>query len=292
MTLVASCALLASLGLVLVARAAFPRRPSLSTRLDDLLAPPRPASAPPPSANFLDGVSEGLWAGLDPDGRRFPKVAADLAVMGRSPSGLVRQLITTAAAFVALAAVVGLAIDVAGLHLAPVVLIWSVLVAGAAGALVPVPSLKVDAARRRDEMCGALAVVCDLAALLVAAGEDLDGAVIEATAVGAGWAFDALRQSLAATSLSRQGPWAGLGELGERLGVDELLVLAQNMALAGEEGAKIRDALATQARALREEAAAEVKAKAGSVTERMSFPMVLLLVGFILVIGYPATSRL
>jgi Flp pilus assembly protein TadB len=64
------------------------------------------------------------------------------------------------------------------------------------------------------------------------------------------------------------------------------------MGLAQEKGAKIRDALNTQARTLREEAATEVEARAGSATERMSFPMVALLAGFLLVIGYPAIARL
>jgi Flp pilus assembly protein TadB len=64
------------------------------------------------------------------------------------------------------------------------------------------------------------------------------------------------------------------------------------MGLAEEKGAKIREALNSQAKTLREEAASEVEARAGSMTERMSFPMVMLLAGFLLVIGYPAVARL
>jgi Flp pilus assembly protein TadB len=136
----------------------------------------------------------------------------------------------------------------------------------------------------------AVAAICDLAAVLVAAGEDVDGALAAAAGAGAGWAFELVRASLPGDG--RQGTWVALEKLGTRLGVEELTVLAQNMGLAEEKGAKVREALNSQAKTLREEAASEVEARAGSMTERMSFPMVMLLAGFLLVIGYPAMARL
>ena len=288
MILIVGCALVAVAGLGLVALAVLWPRPSLSAELDQLLG-----SGPAPAApsGWLDAAAGWLWASVDRDGA-MPALRADLAVMDQTGVGFVRQTVTTAALFAFLAAVVTVALDVAGVAVPVVVAGWTVILAGVAGGVIPRPSLRADAQRRRTEMRDAVAVICDLTAVMVAAGEDLDGALLEATGFGAGWAFDTVRRTLAASTLGRRGPWLALQQLGERLAVDQLVVLAQNIGLAGQEGAKIREALATQATALRQEQAAEVEAAVGSATERMSFPMVLLLVGFILVIGYPAVTNL
>jgi tight adherence protein C len=162
--------------------------------------------------------------------------------------------------------------------------------AGCVGAVLPRPALRVDADKRRSEMREVVAVICDLAAVVVAAGEDADGALIEAAGAGQGWAFDEVRRALAATT-SRQGAWETLRGLGERLRVDELVTLAQNMGLAAQQGAKVRDALNAQARSLREIVAAEVETKAGGATDSMSLPLALLGIGFMVMIGYPALAK-
>jgi Flp pilus assembly protein TadB len=295
MILVAVCALVATAGVGLVARAAFPGRPSLTAELDDLLAPPLPRRAAPAATgglgDLLDGLGGAVWAQLNPDGDRFAKLASDLSVMDRTPEQFVRQSVTTAVLLGLLVPVVLFGVRLIGLHVPTGVAVLLVLMGAAAGAIVPRPALRGEAEARRSEMRQVVAVICDLAAVVVAAGDDVDAALMEATGVGDGWAFDRLRTALA-PGLSRQGPWLALEDLGNRLGVEQLVVLAQNMGLAEEEGAKIREALNTQSKTLREEEASEIEAQAGSVTERMSFPMVMLLLGFILVIGYPAVARL
>src|SRR5256885_1230073 len=75
--------------------------------------------------------------------------------------------------------------------------------AGAVGAVVPRPALRADADKRRSEMREVVAVICDLAAVVVAAGEDTDGALMEAAGAGQGWAFDMVRRVLATTSTRR-----------------------------------------------------------------------------------------
>jgi Flp pilus assembly protein TadB len=278
--------------LALLVLALVPSRPSLSAKLDELLAPARPApgSTAPAPTKFLDAMGAGLWALVDADGERFPALAKDLAVMDQTTAGFARQIITTAALFPVFAVAVFVALAVTGVHFQAGLVAWLVVLAAAAGAAAPRPSIRVDANKRRAEMREVVAVICDLAAVVVAAGEDVDGALVGAAGAGEGWAFDAIRRAL--PTVTRQGAWVAMAGLGERLGVDELIVLAQNMGLAEQKGAKVREALNAQAKTLREELASEVEAQAGSVTERMSFPMVMLLVGFLLVIGYPAIARL
>ena len=84
--------------------------------------------------------------------------------------------------------------------------------------------------------------------------------------------------------------WTAFGDLGKRLGVPELQRVASSMQLAGEQGSRVRASLATQAEGLRARQIAEIEASAQSATERMGIPTVLLFVGFIALLGYPALN--
>jgi len=86
-------------------------------------------------------------------------------------------------------------------------------------------------------------------------------------------------------------PWAGLDRLGAELGVADLRELSASVSLAGDNGAKVRTSLAARAQALRVKGLADVEAAAQSASERMSLPVILLLCGFVLFIGYPAIAR-
>ena len=73
--------------------------------------------------------------------------------------------------------------------------------------------------------------------------------------------------------------------------VPELAELAASAELAGNEGARVRSSLAAKARAIRVRALAEIETAAQSATERMTLPIVLLMVGFVVFLGYPAIDR-
>ena len=60
------------------------------------------------------------------------------------------------------------------------------------------------------------------------------------------------------------------------------------MSLAGTEGARVRESLAVKATSLRSHALAEAEAEAEATTEKMAMPVVLLFVGFLILVGYPA----
>jgi Flp pilus assembly protein TadB len=290
MTLVLLCALAASIGVALLAFAVAPRRPSLAAELDELLGTGQVVGSRPRS--FWDSFADEMWTLFDHGDAEghFPALLKDLAATDSSQALFARQMVTTAALFAALGAGLVAVLAAEGLHVPGGLSLGIVALSVAIGSVVPRATLRGQAMDRRSEMREAVAVICDLAAVLIAAGEDVDGALVAAADAGGGWAFEAVRTSLPVSG--RLGAWLALEGLGERLGVEELVVLAQNMGLAEEKGAKVREALNTQAKTLREEAASEVEAKAGSMTERMSFPMVMLLAGFLLVIGYPAVARL
>ena len=70
----------------------------------------------------------------------------------------------------------------------------------------------------------------------------------------------------------------------------ELRELAASVALAGEEGAVVGASVAAKATALRTRALTEAEAAGESDSERMALPTVMLLVGFVIFIGYPAVA--
>ena len=74
--------------------------------------------------------------------------------------------------------------------------------------------------------------------------------------------------------------------------IAELRELAATVSLAGDVGAKVRDSLAAKAATLRSRGLAEIEEAANAANERMSLPVVLLVVAFIVFIGYPAVFRI
>ena len=83
-----------------------------------------------------------------------------------------------------------------------------------------------------------------------------------------------------------------LGRLGAELGIPELEELSSSLSLAGTEGAKVRESLAVKAGSLRDHALAEAESKAESSTEKMAVPVVLMFLGFLILIGYPAVDAI
>ena len=128
----------------------------------------------------------------------------------------------------------------------------------------------------------------DLTGVLLAAGHSLESALRTAAAADDDWAHAQLRHALYAAGVSRLPGSEALRDLGTRLGVDDLNQLGDGLTMAEREGAAMRDSLAARARGLRERHLADVEARAGSATEGMSFPLVAFVLGFVLLIGYPA----
>ena len=73
-----------------------------------------------------------------------------------------------------------------------------------------------------------------------------------------------------------------------RWGLNEVVEVAGSMNLSGVHGARIRSSLAARADSMRARQVAEIEALAQSATERMGLPMMMLFVGFMVLLGYPA----
>lgn len=208
--------------------------------------------------------------------------ANDLAVVGWTPTDLVaRQLL--AIVFGALTGAVVVSSVSGGLAV-----FAALIVGGSVGAGLPILSLRSRARMRRRSFVHAFSAYLDLVNVLLAGGAGIETALTAAADAGDGWAFGTLRACIVRARLSRRSPWNELRTLGLRWGIFEVVEVAGSMNLSGDHGARIRTSLAARADSMRARQIAEVEALAQSATERMGIPMMMLFVGFMALLGYPA----
>lgn len=149
-------------------------------------------------------------------------------------------------------------------------------------------SLREAAERARTSFSYALSSYLDLVNVLLAGGSGIETALVAAATTGDNWAFSMIRDTLERARAERTQPWQAFGDLAMNIGVTDLERVAGSMQLAGEQGARVRASLAAQADAVRGRQINEIEALAQGATERMGVPTVLLFVGFIALLGYPA----
>lgn len=208
--------------------------------------------------------------------------ASDLAIVGWTPTDLVaRQL---------LGVVLGVAVSSTLMSIAGhgVMVAAAMFIGGFVGFLLPVTLLRTSARARRRSFVHAFSAYLDLVNVLLAGGAGMETALIAAAEAGDGWAFGTLRTCLTRARLSRRSPWGELRTLGTRWSISEVVEVAGSMNLSGEHGARIRSSLAARADSMRSRQVAEVEALAQSATERMGVPVMMLFVGFMVLLGYPA----
>ncbi len=132
----------------------------------------------------------------------------------------------------------------------------------------------------------------DLVVLNLAGGMGIESALLTAAQVSPDWAAQRISRSLLKARDSGQSSWAALSNLGDEIGVPELVELSASLQLAGTEGSRVRQSLSARAVALRRHEQADAETAANTTTERLFLPGALLLVGFLLFVGYPAFSRI
>ncbi len=225
-------------------------------------------------------------------GTSTPDRAADLAVLERSLDKYLEGRLTWSM----LAAAPGLAFLMLAATgsftlLSPAVLLVTVVGGAISGWFYALIDLHSDAEKARRDFRHALAAYLELVTILMAGGAGVETAVFDAASAGHGPAFRHIRSALTAAQARRQPPWKLLGELGDRLGVSELVELHSSMTLAGD-GAQVRNSLGAMAAGMRRRDLAQIETEAQSKSEAMVLPVALMFAGFLILIGYPALSAL
>ena len=277
------------LGVILVATGLLPARLSLAEALGRLDAAPQ----------MRAGQSEVWWVRIlgvpfvDTSAGRLAtrSVRQDLRVIGRSPEEHVaRHVLMLAVGLLWAPATFGL-MALGRVDVSFVLPVWVSLVFGLVALVIPTLAVRAEAADRRRSFRHALGCFLDLVAVRLAGGAGVDSALAGSAAAGDGWAFAEIRQALTEARLRGEPSWNGLAALGDDIGVTELQELAASAGLAGDEGARVRVSIAAKARSIRMRGLADAEGAAQSASERMSLPVVLLMTGFIVFLGYPAVAQ-
>jgi len=233
----------------------------------------------------------GAWVArqLTSRGITNTSLRQDLALTGRSyEEALARKvffasggLILSFLLLVAVPAAVGAALP-AGAPLVVAVLLSTALF------FLPDLEARADATQRRAEFRHALGAYLDLVALEMAARAAPAEALPAAAKVGIGWPLAMIRDTLYRATRAGRDPWAALGELGWRIGVSELRDLGQLIALVAHDGARVRSTLTARAHTMRRHELANLQGQAGKADQSMQMAQVLIGLGYLLFIGYPA----
>jgi len=165
------------------------------------------------------------------------------------------------------------------------------LALGVGLSFLPDYNARTGARAARDEFTRALGAYLDLVALERHGGAGTTQALETAADVGDSWVFQRLREELARARWSGIAPWDGLSELADELGLPELGDLAGIMRLSGEEGATVYATLRARAAALRTALLTDEQARANAAGEKLSVPVSLLALIFLLLLAMPSVLR-
>lgn len=158
------------------------------------------------------------------------------------------------------------------------------------GVWLPVHKIKNVAVRRRLEFGTSFSAFLELVNVMLAGGAGIETALVASSRAGDDWVFVELQRVFEAARVTRQSPWVVLHDFGKTYGLPEAMEVASSIQLAGEQGSRIRHSLATKSTTIRLRQTAAAEARAHYATEQMGIPTVLLFVGFILLLGYPALN--
>lgn len=212
----------------------------------------------------------------------------DLEITGRSLAALTTERLLVGSAGLVLPIVILVLTSIGGVPLSPSPLLFVAIICAVLGYHVPLFQLRNRARLARRRFRTSLSAYLDLVAIMLAGGAGIETALFAAGRIGDGPAFLRIGEALEVSRTSRLSPWDSLAELGRLLGVPELPEMAATVRLGGEQGARMTASLVAKASALRAKQMAEVEAEANAATEKMGLPMVMLFLGFLILLGYPA----
>lgn len=279
-------------GLVLLITAAAPQPTSLRRALADLRRPAPPTDRDgPPAMSLAERVGAPL-AGTSWGSRLTAGLRSDLRISARTPSAHLGSCAVLALTGLLWSPVAATALHLTGVTVPPALILWGAAVLAPLAATCPHVALRAEAAARRRAFRHALSSFLDVVSISLAGGAGVDSALHFAAGAGDSWAFAEIRRTLLEARYRGDSPWSGLARLGTELAVPELGELAAAVGLAGDEGARVRTSLAARARSLRQRGLSEIEAEAAAASERMSLPVVGLMVGFVIFVVYPAIERI
>jgi tight adherence protein C len=294
-SLLAGCVI--GLGLFLLGFALVPRRESLSRRVHAFdAARPTPIQLAGGPAGRESEFSRRLGSALArfcaEQGWEFRSLRSKLALVDKSFEGYLATKILLALFGLILAPLLVLFGSLAGFSVPFVVPLWAGLVLAAVFFLLPDLEIRQQVAKRRRDFRHAVGAYLDLVVMNLSGGRGVPEALLAASEIGSGWAFWRIREALVNARITGHTPWQALGMLGEQVQVDELRDLSAALSLVAEDGAKVRESLATRAVSLRRRELADQQGEAGERSQSMLVAQMLLCLAFLVFLLYPAVRTL
>ncbi|GAA2456026.1 hypothetical protein GCM10010191_89180 [Actinomadura vinacea] len=290
--LAAAAGCLAALGLIIVVRELRPAPPRLDAALARIQATPL---RPPTAAAQPDGVDRiGAWLAhhLTRPAGMLALPRTDLALLDRSAE---RFMLDKLALFITGLATPSLffgLMALAGGRPSWTLPVLASLLLAAVLSFTPDWNVRSHARQHRRDFRYAFAAYLQLVVLEREAGAALNAALEEPAKITDSWPFQRVHHALTRARHAQQQPWRALARLGEDIDVRDLVDLAHTAEIAGSEGAKMHDVLVAKITGMRHEASAAARSEANTRTTAMWVPTSLLMLGFVILVGFPFFSRL
>ncbi|UYM04948.1 type II secretion system F family protein [Solicola gregarius] len=240
----------------------------------------------------IDGMRDGIGGRIEAEalarGINLDATRTNLAVMNRSMASHLGLKVLLALAALVWFPIVLSAVGISVVGLPAIGVIAAVVLAF----MLPDMTLRREADARRADFRHVMGSFLDLVAMNLAGGRGLPEALMAASSIGDHWAMVRIRQALSNARIMGMTPWEGIADLGKELGVDELRDLASALALAGDEGAKIRTSLMARSDSMRRKELVEVEGAAGESSQTMLLAQLLMCTAFLIFLAYPAIQEL
>ncbi|MGW3653376.1 type II secretion system F family protein [Streptomyces sp. GQFP] len=216
---------------------------------------------------------------------------ADLAVLDRSWENFLATKVLLGAAGLFFGPFLFAIVYTLSMASSPAIPVWLALLFALVFFFLPDLEVRRDAADKRRDLRRVIGAYLDLVSMSLAGGRGLPEALMAAAEVSDGWATQRIRNALADARITGTSQWQALGSLGEELGVEELKDLSASLALVADDGAKVRESLASRAETMRHRELAEIEGSAGEKSQSMLVAQLLLCAGFLVFLIYPAAMR-
>jgi hypothetical protein len=283
------CGALIGAGIFILIREIRPAPPELGAGLASLDGHHQDTG--PADAEGLGGLRDQLVRRLaGPGGLSIPR--RDLDLLGQTPERFVTNKIGCFLLGLAVPVMPSLVAAASGLTFPFAVPVGAGLIAAIALFFAPDLSVRVDAAKRRDEFRRTLTSYLDLVALERAAGAHPNQALEAAAQVSGEWVFRRIAAVLDRARRANEQPWDGLARLGEETGVSELADIADIARIAGHEGAKVLDTLMAKTESMRRQHLSEALSESNGRTTTMVIPVALIGFGFLMLLAFPVVYKM
>jgi tight adherence protein C len=289
----------AGLGLLLLSFALFPPRPTLSkslARLDAAARTPRRTALTDPAGGALlqllvRHAGQPLARTFQDRGWLSTSLRSDLSVLGQQPASFFAVKAACTIAGLSTGPLLAGLLARGGIGVPILLPGWVALLVAVSLFTVPDMVVRRRAQDRRRDFRAAVGSYLDLVAMKMASGAGLSEALRDAAAIGGDGPFARIRGALEDARTDGLTPAAALGQLGDELSLPDLRELSAGLSLVAASGAQAEESLRAKAASLRERELSAAAGDANARSQSMLVAQVVLALGFLVFIGYPALVK-